>query len=298
VLGFAQYFIDVSNIEVELRAVDRNILTYAGGAFLLGSVLSGSILLWAFRKLRKVNKLLAQRTEHLISANHKLGIEARTAAIGAITSHLIHGLKSPLQGIRQFVSARPQNTGSDPDDSIWQDAAETTERMQKLINEVIDVLKDRSGEFNYELSVAEVESLVEERLSDYTLKNEVRLVVEGPADLDEISLSNDRANLIILILVNLIRNAIDASKKNEIVWLKIMRSESEILTFEVVDGGLGLPERVLENLFQPVISSKQNGSGIGLSLCRELARHLDGKLELVKTGPDGTTFRLNVSNVT
>lgn len=297
VSGFAQYFIDGSDLEAELQAVDGNILTYAGGAFLLGSLLGGGILYWAFRKLRLVNELLEDRTRNLISANHKLSMEARTAAIGAITSHLIHGLKSPLQGIRQFVTAQSNGEADESANTVWRDAAESAERMQTLVNEVVEVLQDREGEFAYEITAPEIGSLVDERVLHYAEKKGVAFAIEEKGAIEKLSVSNERANLMVLILVNLVRNAIDASQEKGKVRLKMSLSESGSLVFDVEDFGGGLPREVLENLFQPVTSGKPDGSGIGLSLCQELTRHLEGELKLARTGPEGTVFQLIISKL-
>lgn len=294
VYGYAQYFIDGHELAVELDRLDKNILTYAGGALLLGAFLGGGMLSWAFRRLRQVNNLLEDRTRHLISANHKLSMEARTAAIGAITSHLIHGLKSPLQGIRQFVTAHSQDDKETYGDTVWQDAAATTERMQNLINEVIEVLQDRQGEFAYDISCPEIVSLVDERVKYHAQTSGVRFKVEDCVG--EVStLPNDRANLVVLILVNLLRNAIDASARGESVVLHI-ESVGSCLEFMVIDHGDGLPDEMVERIFQPIVSSKVDGSGVGLSLCQELSRHLGGELTLDKTGPQGTVFKLTLTS--
>ncbi|QXD28800.1 HAMP domain-containing histidine kinase [Opitutia bacterium ISCC 52] len=297
VSGYAQYYLDGADVEAELAEVDRSIFLYAGGAFLFGGIIGSGILIWAFRRLRKVNELLEDRTRHLVSANHKLSMEARTAAIGAITSHLIHGLKSPLQGIRQFVTAQSNGEDADGEELVWQDAADTTERMQNLINEVIEVLQDRGGDFSYEVTLEELSALTKDRVMSYADRKSVRFSVRG-AEGVEVMISNDRANLIVLILVNLIRNAVDASGNEQEVTLKIISEQKGRLTFQVADQGPGMPEAVRENLFQPVASGKVGGSGVGLSLCQELSRHLGGDLELAKTGPDGTVFELSISIIT
>ncbi|MCZ6674985.1 MAG: sensor histidine kinase, partial [Verrucomicrobia bacterium] len=224
-----------------------------------------------------------------------LSMEARTAAIGAITSHLIHGLKSPLQGIRQFVTTQSSGEGNESGDMVWQDAAETTERMQNLINEVMEVLQDRGSEFSYEITGSEICSLVDERVCHYAEAKVVTLEMVKNGAISDVQIPNNRANLVILILVNLLRNAIDASSEGMIVKLCISSEKKGELFFEVIDQGGGLPKHVVEHLFQPVSSSKRDGSGVGLSLCQELARHLKGDLELAKTGSGGTVFRLSIS---
>jgi signal transduction histidine kinase len=293
VSGYAQYYIDGRELANELNLLDRNVVTYAGGALFLGVLVGGGILSWAFRRLRLVNDLLEDRTKHLISANHKLSMEARTAAIGAITSHLIHGLKGPLQGIRQFVTAHSQDKDGAYGEAIWQDAAETTERMQSLINEVIEVLQDRGEGFSYDVNCSEIGNLVEERVKHYAIEKRVSYRMEEQGDVGVASVPNDRANLVVLILVNLVRNAIDASSRGGMVMLHI-EEENDGLVFLVIDQGKGLSADVAEHIFQPVHSSKTEGRGMGLSLCQELTRHLKGELTLEKTGPQGTVFKLKL----
>ena len=61
------------------------------------------------------------------------------------------------------------------------------------------------------------------------------------------------------------------------------------------DTGPGLPKRAQENLFKPfAASSRQDGTGLGLSLSRDLARAMGGDLVLVETGAGGTVFRLTL----
>ena len=143
----------------------------------------------------------------------------------------------------------------------------------------------------------ELSALTKDRVMSYADRKSVRFSVRG-AEGVEVMISNDRANLIVLILVNLIRNAVDASGNEQEVTLKIISEQKGRLTFQVADQGPGMPEAVRENLFQPVASGKVGGSGVGLSLCQELSRHLGGDLELAKTGPDGTVFELSISIIT
>jgi len=168
--------------------------------------------------------------------------------------------------------------------------------MQNLINEVMEVLQDRGSDFSYELSLEEVADLTKQRVISYADRNAVELNITAPSQTDHM-ISNDRANLIVLILVNLIRNAIDASSDGLSVLLSISKQNSHFV-FQVTDQGEGLPDSVKDNLFQPVASSKVGGSGVGLSLCQELSRHLGGDLKLAKTGPNGTVFELTISITT
>ena len=66
-------------------------------------------------------------------------------------------------------------------------------------------------------------------------------------------------------------------------------------SIHVIDEGPGLPTSIQDNLFSPCQSSKENGSGIGLAISYQLAKHIDAEIILHKTGPDGTCFIVNIA---
>lgn len=89
---------------------------------------------------------------------------------------------------------------------------------------------------------------------------------------------------------NLVRNALDAiaDKENPMVEIIVSSSNGEPF-ISISDNGDGLPAKIAENLFQPFVSTKQGGSGIGLSLSRQIIRTHGGNLELKSSPLHGTT---------
>ncbi|MBX3458942.1 MAG: ATP-binding protein [Planctomycetes bacterium] len=65
----------------------------------------------------------------------------------------------------------------------------------------------------------------------------------------------------------------------------------KVVTLEIEDNGPGIPDEVRARMFQPFVTGKADGTGLGLPIARRLLRDLGGGLELVKTGPTGTMFR-------
>jgi signal transduction histidine kinase len=97
------------------------------------------------------------------------------------------------------------------------------------------------------------------------------------------------------VLTNLVRNArqaiVASGKAGEIA----LRAEEDDVawTLRVIDTGPGLPLRAREHLFQPFQGgTRKDGSGLGLAIAAELVRGHGGRLDLVRTGPDGTEFAI------
>lgn len=96
-------------------------------------------------------------------------------------------------------------------------------------------------------------------------------------------------------LMNLLRNSLDAVDGVDNPEISVVLSVSEGLQFvNVTDNGVGIPNSVKSNLFQPFITTKPEGSGIGLSLSRQIARLHDGDLTVADAYPHGTSVTLTL----
>lgn len=105
------------------------------------------------------------------------------------------------------------------------------------------------------------------------------------------------------ILVNLMRNARQAieadagrgDRKGRGTVRLTAESRDGMTVIRIADDGPGIPQRLSEHLFEPFVSSKASGgTGLGLTISRELAANHGGELKLVETGPLGTTFELRL----
>ena len=93
------------------------------------------------------------------------------------------------------------------------------------------------------------------------------------------------------VLLNVIKNANEASKPGEKITLTFTESANKSL-IEVIDSGHGFAN--MDNLFVPLYSTKQNGQGIGLSFCRNIIEHHKGTLALVNNS-NGSGVTVSIS---
>lgn len=278
--GVVQFIIEGNSIATEFARLDRNLWWQSLAAFAGGGSVLVIALGWAFRRL-------AERTATLLRANQELALAAKTSAVGAVTSHLIHGLKNPLFGLQSFVSSHGHNTRG-ADDTEWQQAAAAAHRMQTMIASVVGVLHEEQGGAQYELELGEVIGIIAEKTRSVAESTGVPLTARVQA---AGALSNRSANLITLVLVNLVENAMQASPPGKPVKLNVTATGGKILC-EVRDEGPGLPDQIREHLFTPCQSFKAGGSGIGLAISKQLANHLGAELELRSSDARGSTFVL------
>ncbi|MFD2515448.1 sensor histidine kinase [Pontibacter locisalis] len=133
----------------------------------------------------------------------------------------------------------------------------------------------------------EIKTLMREQLS----KKQVALKVEVPQD--SLLLSADRT-MIEQVLINLVKNAIEAvqEKPEKEIILRAHLDERSRVSIEVCDNGSGLTQEAMSKIFIPFFTTKKTGSGIGLSLSRQIMRLHKGSISVHSELDKGTRFIL------
>lgn len=286
--GVARYWMDGAPVAAEFARMNRRLAGQAGIAFAGGAGLVAVVLIWAFARLGEANRRLLEQSTDLARANAELDFAAKTGALGAISAHLIHGLKNPLAGLEGFVYEAAAGGPDAASGEACRSAMETTRRLRALVSEVTTVLRDEEvGAPTYQVPLAEIVEAARIRVRPAIEAAQIMITVTSkPGELPARA-----AALAGLILTNLLANATEASAAGATITMEA-RLCAQGVEFLVSDTGPGLPPEVREALFRPVRSTKRGGGGVGLAISHRLAKHAGGDLMLVDTGAHGTTFRL------
>ena len=118
---------------------------------------------------------------------------------------------------------------------------------------------------------------------------DVETILKDP----DLSLEAD-TNLLEQVLINLLVNAIEAVKEktNPKIVLSAYLSNNRKTIIKVADNGTGMPAEILEKIFIPFFSTKKSGSGIGLSLCKQIMMLHKGNIQVQSMDGEGTAFLL------
>ncbi len=286
-LGVAQFLVQGHGIAEDFKQLDRHLLRQALVAFLAGGALLVIAITWSFRRLSRAHRVLAERTETLLAANRELALAAKTSAVGAVTAHLLHGLKNPLAGLQNFVASLGATVADHPEADL-ELAIASTRRMQAMINDVVSVLRDENGSAQFEVTVEDLAGMVSRRIQPLAARHGVEFVPRTNACG---VFPNRVANLVALILVNLVQNGVEATPRGKCVCLQFRRDGDSIVA-EVRDEGPGFPDG--RPVFEPCQSTKEGGSGIGLAISKQLANHLGAELQLREASGGGSVFVLTL----
>lgn len=204
----------------------------------------------------------------------------------------ISSLAHTLQGrLKQFKTEIPDPTGIAEDLELGID---TIRKRSEGLLKFTETYRNLNKITKAALAKVFISGLFDNihRLMQPTLEQkniEVTVILKDPLLSVEID-----AGLIEQVLINLILNAIDAVKSNtepKIVLSAYTDNDNKIL-IKLADNGYGMPEDILEQIFIPFFSTKKNGNGIGLSLCKQIMMVHKGSITVKSKVGEGTAFYL------
>jgi PAS domain S-box-containing protein len=210
----------------------------------------------------------------------------RFAAIGELSTMVAHDLRNPLQGISNVIHCLKKisrNAGNEKLASLVPSIVEALTHAEKIVSELLDY----SGDVRLELSESNPKSLVKQALSRMVIPDNISLIEKTRTN-PIIRVDSDKMTRVI---VNLITNAFEAMPNGGI--LTIVSKESEgCLQLSIADNGTGIPDEKICRLWTPFVTTRAEGIGLGLPICKRIVDAHKGRL-LCETEKDkGTTFTL------
>jgi PAS domain S-box-containing protein len=253
---------------------------------------------------RKLQAEIVERQRadvHLQELQSELFHATRLNAAGQMAGALAHELNQPLAGAINFVRAAQRQLATGSRDEIETVPKVMDEAAAEVLRagQIIRRLRDFVRRSETERRIESVATMVEEASTLALIEAAVSGVqVRFSFDPSAMRVSADRVQ-IQQVLVNLMRNGLEAmteSQRRELVVTTTLRGE-ETVEISVADSGPGLAPEVVEHLFQPFISTKRGGMGLGLSICRRIVEAHGGQLWSERNPTGGTIFRFSLAAV-
>jgi two-component system sensor kinase FixL len=228
---------------------------------------------------------------------------SRLTAMGEMASAFAHELNQPLSAIANYMkgSRRLLEGSTDERSVVIREAMNNAAEQAMRAGQIIRRLRDFVSRGESERRVESIAKLVEEAsaLALVGVKDQgirVRFQFSQPHDLvlvDKVQIQQ--------VLLNLIRNAIEAmqaSEKRELVLSTSLADDDTMLMITVADTGPGIAPEIANQLFQPFVTTKRQGMGVGLSISRTIIEAHGGKIWVEPNPEGGTFFRFTVRAVT
>jgi PAS domain S-box-containing protein len=240
----------------------------------------------------------AQADLRLQKLQREFSHAARLTAASQMAAALAHELNQPLAAVVNSVNAakRLLAVGDRASLLIAQEVTDEAAEQALRANAIIHSLRQLVGR-NETGRTREVLPAMIEEASALVLSSIAPLAVRLRFKFD------DNARRVLVnrvqvqqVIVNLVRNAVEAMADQEQreVTLTTSALDDETIEIAIADIGPGIPDELADRLFKPFVSSKHDGMGLGLSICRSIIEAHDGQLIAAPNPAGGTIFRFTL----
>ena len=275
---------------------------------LLISVLAG-IIVYNVGRLRVANSRVREVNKNLIRANYELKNERLTAQKASqsktnFISTMSHEMRTPLNAILGFLGLLRQENLSETGKDYLRMMDVSSKGLLSLINDILDIDKIESGKVVLDeepfLPTAELMDLIDSFQPEFEAKG-LKLITNFNRNQGSTVLGD--SGKFLQIFTNLIRNSFKFTESGEVI---LDYNEENIngqvkITVHIKDTGIGIPKEKLESIFERFtqigsgLSRKYEGSGLGLTICKNLAELMNGKIVATSEENVGSTFTVELN---
>ena len=220
---------------------------------------------------------------------------ARDEVLGIVS----HDLRNPISAIAMCARVLRDSPPNDPGkrDELLATIAESTEWMNRLIQDLVDVANIERGRLSLDVSPQEPSQLALQALHMFEVEageNGISLEARLPTNLPLAAADGGR---VVQVLGNLIRNAITFTPRDARVVIAVEARDGS-LVFSVTDAGPGISGdnqgRVFDRYWQAASGPRAAGSGLGLSIAKGIVEAHGGQIRVQSTAGNGTTFEFTI----
>jgi signal transduction histidine kinase len=242
------------------------------------------------RQMQHLLEEISHTVEQLQQREHEVLRAEQLAAVGQIAAGVAHELRNPLTAIKMLVQTGLE--GPTPAGLPAEDLAvieQSIRRMEQYIQIFLDFARPpRSERRRVDLLdvVRRGVALVEGRAR----RQKVAIELDVPDWPVHASLDPEQIQQ---VLVNLLINALDALPRGGIIRVEV-RTDRDTITVHVRDNGPGVPAAIRDRLFEPFVTGKPEGVGLGLSICKRLVEAHGGSIHGTNAPSGGAEITLTL----
>ena len=227
----------------------------------------------------ELENTVKQKTQELLKAE-------RLSAIGELSGRLAHDLRNPLSIMKMSVDLiNLHSEEAKIPNSVISKRLElidkSIDRISHQVDDVLDFVKDTP----LNLAVVSIRTAILSSIYKVDVPQDVKIVVSD----SDVNVNCDLIK-IDAVFTNLVMNSVQAMNQKGKIVIQI-KSVGDDAVIEFIDSGPGVPEDLMEKIFEPLFTTKQKGTGLGLASCKNIIKQHGGKI-LVKNNP--TTFTIQI----
>jgi signal transduction histidine kinase len=219
----------------------------------------------------------------------------RLASLGTLTAGLAHEIRNPLVAIKTFTQLLPERLEDEEFRSHFLNIASSeVDRISSLITELLEFARPSDPKMEFE----DINSILDGMIllvSTETKKKQINILKNYITNLPPIKIDREQIKQVFL---NFLLNSIEATPERGEMTVKtrsfVKPGGEPYIQIEFTDNGRGIPAEHLEDIFTPFFTTKDKGSGLGLSISHQIVQDHRGYIDVESELNKGTSFFINL----
>lgn len=244
-----------------------------------------------FRKLQRTGDTLIF-LEDATRLNQRFQ-QIKLASLGKLTASIAHEIRNPLSAINHAAQLLQESELDDADTKLTDIITTQVQRLDKVIENVLELSRSKKGN----TEVIELNSWLEIFCSDFIQNNNLQTTQINIKLLDPKSYILFNSSHLNQVMCNLCTNAITHNNQPQNkIFIEITCGHDEDFDqpfISVLDNGLGIDEKTVEQIFDPFFTTSSQGTGLGLYITKEIIESNRGKIRYIKQEKGGC-FKLHL----
>ncbi len=226
----------------------------------------------------------------------------RLASMGTLLAGMAHDINNSLVAVNTFLMLIPEKqTTKEPDTEFWNTfysvALTETKQIQKMTNDLLNysISAKTEGLNRFEFCETDMNTLLRETLllmGNTAQKKGLSVVCDFDPDLPTCRIDSGKIRQ---VFVNLLLNAIQATQQGSIrITTSHQKGDPSSIHIVIEDTGTGISPEHIDQLFEPFFTTKEEGTGLGLMMCREIVKKHGGSIQVRSSLGKGTTMTVSL----
>lgn len=231
-----------------------------------------------------------QNLTELLELRSKLRDYERLGLIGQMAASVAHEIRNPMTSIRGFIQLMRETPDKPPKEGYYTIVLDELDRVNSIIEDLLTLARDRVIHKEWcDLNhlVGDLQPLLWADANMRGIGIEVVTNRISPVYIDPREIKQ--------MLLNLTRNGMEAMSQGGTLLVRTYEQEDQV-AIEVTDTGVGMTPEAVDRLFQPFYTTKEQGTGLGLTACFNIAERHGAKIMVKSTPGQGTTFTVLFSS--
>jgi two-component system sensor histidine kinase HydH len=279
-----EFIAGVFEIIQDMTEQYKSIITFQYYVFGLSILFMTLIFLTLLFIVHKAEQIIKQRAKEQQELEAQLHLSERLATIGEMVAGVSHEIKNPLGIIQSTAELLGQMPDTDAKQKRLSNViTEETSRLNEKIMEFLDFARPQA----LNLQECQLDEIIQKNISFLSPELEKKhILIENNLNGRSFKILADQ-ELLYRAFLNIFINAMQAIEDSGTISIKIDK-EKDTYQIEIKDTGAGIPDETLKKIFNPFFTTKQRGSGLGLSIVKKIIEEHQGTLRIDSRVDGGT----------